>query len=63
MDFVLLAYHRIKLSIQFKEEGKNAQGLSALTIVTAFKSYHKLIKIQLQYLDQSSASKPWLKTA
>ena len=32
-------------------------------IVTAFKSHYKLIKIQLQYLDQSSASKPWLKTA
>ena len=33
------------------------QGFSALTKLTAFKSYHKLIKIQFQNLDQTPASK------
>ena len=35
--------------------------LSALTTVTAFLSYNELIKIQLQNLDQNSASKSWPK--
>ena len=45
-----------------KQTLPNAQrmhGLSTLIKVTAFKSYHKLINIQLQNLNKTSASKSW----
>ena len=45
-----------------KQTLPNAQrthGLSTLIKVTAFKSYHKLINIQLQNLDKALASKSW----
>ena len=45
-----------------KQTLPNAQrmhGLSTLIKVTAFKSHHKLINIQLQNLNKTSASKSW----
>ena len=38
-------------------KAQQTQGLSALTKATAFKSYHKLIKILLQNLKETLASK------
>ena len=38
---------------------QQTQGLPAFTLRTAFKSCHKLVKIQLQNLDQTSAFKSW----
>ena len=37
---------------------QRAQGLPAFTKITAFQSCHKLVKIQLQNFDQTSATKP-----
>ena len=47
----------ITQDIKILTKAQQTQGLSALTKVTAFKSYYKLIKIQPQSLDQNSTPK------
>ena len=48
-----------EIRITLLPEAQRTQGQSALNKVTAFKSYHMLIQIELQNLAQTSASKSW----
>ena len=56
---VTFSLHRIRWTSigETLPKAQQTQGLSDLTKVAVFKSYHKPIKIQLQHLIQTSASK------
>ena len=54
------SFHLLNLRTSSRSKAQHTQGLSAFTKVTAFKAYHKLIRIQLHNLiNQTSASKAW----
>ena len=56
-----LMIHRIYVCVSFKhcQRHNRPEGWGVLNKVIAFKSFHKLVKIQLPNLDQTSVSKSW----